>query len=383
MTKTVIITGARAPAALHLARHFFASGHRVVLADTFRNPLSRGTTCKHAYVQLPPPRGNFSNYAAAIDALVQHWSPDLVIPTCEEVFYLAAVRDKRSISLPLFAPAFDRLARVHNKADFAGIAVGLGADPPATTRLESRADVDEVAPFASQLVFKPAWSRFGSRVLIKPTHAQLRQIAPTKAQPWVAQNYLPGPEICVYAVAREGRVVAQQAYQPTYRVGHGAGVAFERCQSEAARQFTSRIAETLNWTGQISFDFRHDEAGHLRVIECNPRATSGIHYFSKGDGLAQAILGDGAALASGRLPMTLPMAMVTFGLPYAWHNGGLMQWWRDFHAMGDITSWPDDRGMLSSQVKALGEIAVRAFQQRCDLVSASVRDIEWDGEDLA
>jgi len=128
MTRTIVVTGARAPYALHLARVFHDAGHRVVLADTFRYPVSRATRMKHRYVRLPSPRASLSDYAAAVVALVRREAPDLIVPTCEEVFFLAAIRDLRGIVIPLFAPHFDLLAKVHNKADFAGLAVGFEGD---------------------------------------------------------------------------------------------------------------------------------------------------------------------------------------------------------------------------------------------------------------
>jgi hypothetical protein len=132
MMKTILVTGARAPSALHLARLFHSAGHRVILADTFRYPMSLMTRMKHAYVRLPSPRSSFSDYCTAVAALAARESLDLIVPTCEEVFSLAAIRDRRGIALPLFAPHFDLLAKVHNKADFAELATGLGADPPQT-----------------------------------------------------------------------------------------------------------------------------------------------------------------------------------------------------------------------------------------------------------
>jgi nucleoside-diphosphate-sugar epimerase len=86
MSKTIVVTGARAPAALHLARVFHAAGHRIILADTFRYPMSRATRMKDSYARLPPPRRSFSDYAAAVQALVAREAPDLIVPTCEEVF---------------------------------------------------------------------------------------------------------------------------------------------------------------------------------------------------------------------------------------------------------------------------------------------------------
>ena len=138
MRKVILVTGARAPSALHLARIFHSAGHRVILADTLRYPMSRATRMKDAYAQLPSPRQSFSNYCAAVAALVAREAPDLIVPTCEEVFFLAAIRDRRRIDIPLYAPHFDLLAKVHNKADFAELATGLGADPPPTWRLVSR-----------------------------------------------------------------------------------------------------------------------------------------------------------------------------------------------------------------------------------------------------
>lgn len=383
MKKTVLVTGARAPAALHLARIFHSAGHRVILADTFRYPMSRATRMKDAYAQLPSPRQSFSDYCAAVAALVAREAPDLIVPTCEEVFFLAAVRDRRGIDIPLFAPHFDWLAKVHNKADFAGLARGLGADPPPTTRLLSREDLSSLPQPSEQIVLKPAWSRFGSRVLIRPSHAAVAALTPTAADPWVAQIYLPGEEISAYAVAVNGRLAAFQSYKPTYRVGQGAGVAFAPVDDPVARQFVEGLVVRLNWTGQISFDFRRDAQGELHVIECNPRTTSGVHYFGRADGLERSILEGRDARASSAAPMTLPLAMLAYGPPYALRHGGLTQWRRDFAGMQDISAWPGDRGLLVAQLRALGEIAVRALRNGTGLIEASVRDIEWDGEPLA
>ena len=383
MTKTILITGARAPSALHLARVFHNAGHRVILADTFRYPMSRATRMKDGYARLPSPRSNFSDYCTAVATLASRESLSLIVPTCEEVFFLAAVRDRRGIDIPLFAQHFDLLAKVHNKADFAELATGLGADPPQTTRLTAPQDLSLLSRPPGELVFKPVWSRFGSRVLIRPARETVGKLLPTEADPWVAQTYLPGEEISAYAIAVNGRLVAFQSYRPTYRVGHGAGVAFEIADVPVARRFVDGLVARLNWTGQISFDFRRDAGGELRVIECNPRATSGVHYFGPSDRLDRSILEGVRARASLSAPMTLPLAMLAYGLPYAIRQRGIGRWQRDFAGMQDISSWPGDRGLLLSQLRALGEITVKAIRERKGLVESSVRDIEWDGEPLS
>jgi hypothetical protein len=42
-------------------------------------------------------------------------------------------------------------------------------------------------------------------------------------------------------------------------------------------------------TGQLAFDFVETDSGRLVAIECNPRATSGIHLFSGSADLAQSM----------------------------------------------------------------------------------------------
>ena len=212
--------------------------------------MSRATRMKDAYAQLPSPRQSFSNYCAAVAALVAREAPDLIVPTCEEVFFLAAIRDRRRIDIPLYAPHFDLLAKVHNKADFAELATGLGADPPPTWRLVSREDLSRLSRPTEELVLKPAWSRFGSRVLIRPSRIAIEGLCPTEADPWVAQAYLPGEEISAYAVAVNGRLAAFQSYRPTYRVGHGG------CSGRTAICRRAGLSIELDGTNLVRFSPR-------------------------------------------------------------------------------------------------------------------------------
>ena len=85
----ILITGARAPAALHLARALAASGHEVHAADTLSQPLTKASRTVARYHRLPPPSEEPEAFADALGDLVASVRPSHVIPTCEEVFYLA------------------------------------------------------------------------------------------------------------------------------------------------------------------------------------------------------------------------------------------------------------------------------------------------------
>ena len=378
MTRCVIITGARAPVAVHLARRFREAGWRVLLADALRFPIGAATRVIAGYRRFPAPRQHLAAFAEFWRRLLVEERPDLVVPTCEEIFYLAALRECFGLDLPLFAPPFETLAAVHHKGRFAALAAGFGADPPETVILEAPGTA---LPFP-ETVLKPAWSRFGSRVLIRLTPAAFARLVPTPAAPWVAQRFVPGEEICAYGVAIAGALTAFAAYRPLWRAGLGAAVAFEPLVSPAAETFTHNLVKHLAWTGQIAFDFRHDEAGQLRVLECNPRATSGAHFFGPGDGLVEAICGRGTAQPSLRQAMTLPLALLVYGLPLALRRGEFARLVRDFRTMANLLADPADRSFLPAQGLALAEIAARAVCLRTGLKEAATADIEWDGEPL-
>ncbi len=348
------------------------------LADSLAFPLARAAKMAAGYIRLPSPRGQLAAYGTAIVQACRAHDIDLVLPTCEEVFHLAAVRDLLGFDLPLLAPDFALLRRVHDKFAFTQMARGFGTDAAETHLLASPADV---AQFQGKgWAFKPVWSRFGDRVLIEPDAVTLSALKPTTADPWIAQAYLPGEELCAYAVARDGVVCALQAYRPLYRAGNGigAGVLVEPVEDVAITQFVGGFIRSTAWTGQVSFDFRRDADGGLHVLECNPRATTGAHFFALSDGLAQALMNGQPATASGKRRLGNGLAMLIYGLP----QSHLTRWWRDFRTMGSLLENPADRPTAPWQALAVAEAVWRAVAQGQGLKAAATADIEWNGEAL-
>ena len=153
-----MITGARAPVALHIARLLDAAGHHIVMADSLRWPVGAASNACKTYVRLPAANGDRALYASAIGKAVTAHRIDAVIPTCEEVFHLARIWSETAIAAHLFAPDLAMLRDAHNKFSFIGLASSLGLDVPRTLLLQSKSDIAELAAPSNQLVFKPVWS---------------------------------------------------------------------------------------------------------------------------------------------------------------------------------------------------------------------------------
>lgn len=381
-SQNILITGARAPVALHLARLLHFAGHRVMLADTPAYPIAAASTACTSYRRLPPPRFAPDAYAEALQKVLLEERIDLVIPTCEEVFYLAQIWRKQTMAAPLFAPAMDLLTRVHNKYEFIRFAEGLGLAVPETILLKSRDDVEMLRNRCKELVFKPVWSRFATQVLLRPQPKEIDKIAPTVEAPWVAQSYLDGEEISVYAVAINGKLKAYSAYHSIYRAGKGAGVCFRPVEEPGARAFVEAVTSASGWNGQISFDFMKTKDSVVFPLECNPRATSGLHFFTDPKRFSEAFLTEGDEVpfdVKGVLGVKL--AVLLYGLPQAIKRGEFRKFCNCLRETTEILDWPGDSGPHRAQIRALAEIAKTAARQFVSLQKASTRDIEWNGPD--
>ena len=315
-----------------------------------------------------------------MEALVRAEGIELVIPTCEEVFYLGRLWRDRAMPARLFAPDMALLARVHDKHAFIRLAQSLGLDVPETTLLQSEADLERVRGQSRELVFKPVWSRFARDVLLRPSPDKLDVIRPSPAAPWVAQRFVDGEEISAYAVAIEGKLKALALYRSLYRAGKGAGICFEPVEDAAARRFVETFVAGTGWTGQISFDLMREKDGRVLPLECNPRAASGLHFFRDPQRFADAVLEDGAEVKPDvTAPQTVRLAMWIYGLPAALRSGELGRFRQAMREADELLDWPGDPAPKRAQWRALAEIAGTALRQRISLQAASTRDIEWNG----
>lgn len=380
MAERVLITGARAPAALDLARSFTATGFEAHMADCVPSRMaswSRAVAGVHPY---PAPRGNSVDFSAAVSALAAQLEPVLIVPACEEVFHLAAVKTIASV---LFAPPLGALRRLHSKMMFAEACAELGLPAPETSRFVSVAELDAFRADASELVFKPEYSRFGTHALVGPDANALRAVAPSVDTPWVVQRRVSGVEVSFYAASVNGRLAAFSAYRSTWRFGGGAGYAFEPLEPRLAgqlREMAEVLAKRLVLRGQFACDVMVDEAGAAWLLECNPRATSGVHMFGRSNELALAILGRSEAVAVGTMTAAhVGPALWCYGLPEAVRRGRWREWRR---AGGDVIGAPRDRAPVLGALADTVGFGARALASGKGLAEVMTADIEWNGEEL-
>jgi len=374
----VIVSGLRAPAALHACRALKAAGYTVVGTDGLHWPTGRFSNRVDHYHRHASPVRDPVGFERDVGQLLERYQPVAWLPTCEEVFHLARL-SLPALKAVLRAPSFDTLLRAHQKDTFADDALALHQGPDHTQRLESLEDRDACRTEARRLVFKPVYSRFASQVLVRPTMDQLDKLIPSPQNPWVAQRYLAGEELCAYALAEQGNVLGCAIYRGKHHAGKGASVYFEATQDSRINAFVQRYVQRHQWTGQIAFDFRRDEHGMPLAIECNPRATSGIHLWEPNAALGNALMGQPAVLSPVSATPMVGLAMMAMALPQSLQKRQTRAWLRDWNRGTDVVGQPGDRLPALLQGLALAELGGRSLGGRQGLLATSTVDIEWNG----
>lgn len=370
----VLVTGARAPIAADLARALSLAGHRVWAADSLRWPLGAASPFVAGVVRLPAPRRDFARFGAELRAACERLALDAIVPTSEEVFWLAGVRASLPPQVDLRTSALPVLAQLHHKGEFARLATAHGYGAAENIELASEADVAALRE-PQRYVFKPIYSRFAARTLLAPTARELALLRPTEAEPWLAQTRVSGRELCAYNVAHSGRLLLHVAYEPLVRHGVGASISFGPVEHAGLRVLCERLVAATKFTGQISFDVIETASGQLVALECNPRGTSGVHLAAQHPlALAAAVLGQlTTPLPSLACEPRLLHVPLLLGHPSTWLR------WRADRRRDALRA----AGLsLGAQLRALAELSCLALRQRTSLARASTADFEWNGEPM-
>ena len=375
----ILITGARAPVALDLARSFRSAGCDVALADSVRPFAASLSRPRFEILRLPPPRRLFPAFRARLRALAGRF--DLIVPTCEEVFWLAAAARLDGWAGRLFAPSIESLRALHSKASFPALALEAGVEAPATWAIASAADAALVPLAPADLVLKPEFSRFGSKTIVGPQAGFASALAASPDRRWVAQERLEGEELCVWSAIRGGTLVACIVYRPALRHGRSAAYAFEAADSPPAVEMARRIAAHVGGGGQLSFDVIVRPDGRVAPIECNPRTVSGVHLVDGAAALAHAILGQGELPPppAGTMRYLSP-AMALMGAPAALAGGKLGQLRSVWRKGRDSVGKPGDRLPVAGVLLDAARFALMGAARLQGPTSETTDDIEWNGE---
>ncbi|MBD2862845.1 ATP-grasp domain-containing protein [Paenibacillus oceani] len=393
--QAVLITGARAPAALEWVRLFHAAGRKVYVCDSLKRFVCRYSRLVSGSAFVPSPKDNTEAFIEGLVGLIRKYRIALVVPTCEEIFYVVKYRNGlEAEGAAVFTDQLPALLGLHNKYEFIRMVEKNGLPVPETYRITSEAELRDIvagSTVSQKYVLKPVYSRFASKVRIieRSAGGPLVQ-APDSLSPdcpWVLQRFIEGTPVCTYSIAKDGRLFAHAAYESRYRAGMGASVHFAAIEHPAVLRWVETFVAAEKLNGQIAFDFIVDREGTVYPIECNPRTTSGIHLFAPGDGVAETVLL--SARENGVMPLIQPpvgrssmigmmmgVQAVRLGVPWA----ARVETVRDMLRSRDVLIRFRDPLPFWSQLFSLWELFNMSRRRGVSLLEASTIDLEWNDD---
>jgi len=385
----VLLTGGRAPVALDLARLFRAAGHTVFMAESREPNLSQSCRAIERHFRVPMPNRDVEAYGRALGAIAREQAIDLLIPTCEEIFHVSRARAHLPASCRLPVEPIETLRPIHNKWTFNQEAERLGLPVPKTMLARSPDEAVAAARALGACVLKPAYSRFAVNVVFadgSPGDEQRIAKLPIDAvHPWLVQRRIRGPEYCSYGFAVAGKLKAHCVYDHAFTAGVGAGVSFQAVEQPAIERWVRDFVKARGFTGQLALDFIVGPDGRPYALECNPRATSGVHLFEPGDGLEVAFvdpdaIGEPVKPPEGRLAMVSAIALCVYGLPTVNSLARAKEWWRTVRTARDAVGDPINHRPLVRQLQSMASLWKDARKNGTTILEASTADIEWNGE---
>ncbi|MEM9659680.1 MAG: hypothetical protein AAF961_15070, partial [Planctomycetota bacterium] len=276
----ILVTAARFVAATAFVRSLHKAGVDVHAADSYKLAPA---LYSHALVTkphvTPSPSGEPLRFAEAVADIVRQAEIDLVMPTFEEGFFLR--RYAELIPAPVFAPSFQTICELHNKARFAQLCEELGLPIPATVVTSNPQQLCDAIDSFDEFVARPAFSRGGMDYLTnhgpRTGEKSVADCNPTSENPWLVQEYVDGADACSLSVVRDGKIVLHCVYEPTIPAVGGWSVQFGSIADFGTYEKAARIAKHFQYNGFLSFDYRRTAASAdgFVMIECNPRASSG------------------------------------------------------------------------------------------------------------
>lgn len=384
-----MLTGGRAFVTLDLARQFARQGHSVIIAESVPVHLCRYSRCVQRCYLVPPPRHQPEAYIDALVRIIQDEKIDLLIPTCEEIFYLASGLERLRACCAVFAAPLAQLERLHSKWDFIQLALRCGLRVPETRLLLSQSEMRQLLASAQRpLVLKPVFSRFATSVVMveadQSPHS-LETLDISARHPWIAQEKIEGQAFCSYSVAREGKLLAHVVYAGDFTAGGGACIQFSPVEHAGINDWIERFVAAEGFSGQIAFDFIVTAAGEVYPLECNPRATSGIHLFQGDRQLPAVFL---TPISRENPPLLRPAAstramiapaMLVYALPAVRSWRGFKAWLRAFAISRDVIFDLRDPGPFLCQLLVLWYNWRGSRALGISLPAFSTIDIEWNG----
>lgn len=284
----VILTYGRSLMALVIARSLARQGIEVIGCDDV--DMTVLTFSKHVRetFTVAPWETRPADFLDDLEAAVREYAPDdgrpyVLMPVFREVELIARNRERFEPLIKVAAPDVASLDRVHPKDRLCAMTTSLGLPAPRGWCPDS-VEAVKALDLDFPVIVKPTGGVGGRGVSVANTLDEaVEQCAALGFEPPpLIQDFVPGEDYCVAALARDGDLQAVMAYRnlSTFPRKAGAGAVRESVDAAPFREPMERLLKETAWDGVCEVDFRWtgDPNDVPQCIEVNARFWAGIFH---------------------------------------------------------------------------------------------------------
>lgn len=222
--------------------------------------------------------------------------------SCNESEYLQALKEicvKEHISciLPLTDPEIDVLTKFRDKFEKSKIGLLISADSTIQCCRNKLLFYDfcsaiacgfktiptdqasNKCPYSFPVICKPVNGRSSQGVQRLSTQQEWDLFISELKPGFIVQPYIEGENVTVDVVRHPltNKTVALPRTE-LLRTSNGAGLSVHVFHDEELSDTCCELAQHLNITGCVNFEFIHDKDGEFHLLECNPRFSGGVSF---------------------------------------------------------------------------------------------------------
>ena len=295
------------------------SGHHVEVCDPSLWCLARFSRWVRKFHRCPGLRTDPAGYLAFVERLIETGCFDVLLPTHEQGFLFARVRQRLEGRIGLALPGFESYRTAHSKAGFSRLLDQLALPQPPTRIVVSAQALREAMRFPAVVKTSVGTASRGIWFVrhVGDLEDALRDLAASDAftDEVLVQDLVAGTTEKAQSVFCRGRMLGFHAYRQV-APGIGGGEAIKQSvRRPQVRGYVEAIGQALDWHGALSVDYilPHDDATPL-LIDCNPRLVEPMNADRSGVDLVGLLLGlslgeTPAALAESREGVLTHLAM--------------------------------------------------------------------------
>jgi hypothetical protein len=210
-------------------------------------------------------------YLRSLREVVADRAIDVVLPTHEQAWLLAAGRTLLPETVHVACASLGSFERVQSKIAFARLLDELGLPQPQWRVVEKQGDLADMSfPYWLKAAFSTA-GRGVRKIVDGPSRDQaLSALLGEAGRGVMAQQPARGQYGQAQGLFDRGRLVAVHTSVQTGVGMGGSAAARVSVDHPVARDHMASVGEALRWHGGLTLDYLH-ENGSPQFIECNPR----------------------------------------------------------------------------------------------------------------